>query len=714
VVSSVAVNRRKIMQVIVWTFIVCLNLLMIYYRVRDGVPMGEDSSSHVYKILYAYNNYKENGTIPAWSDLWYGGHPFLLFYPPLSYWLVLALALLGLDPVVAYKLLDALSFIIAPIAVYFLSKEADLTENERLTASLLYALTPIVAENYLFFDRFPTTLSIPIVCIFLVYLSRTLTEGRLKDMSTLTMLSAIIMLVHHLSAYCVIIIVATFFLSYYLPRRNAMRMAKIASFTSIGSVLLSSFWLVPFLSSIEHQEANPFVNFNLFYNYTELLRFGYVVFLLGGLQFFLAILQIRRTFFSQTNKFRNFGTKLVILFTLGALSGTYGTLSENALFTTAGQICVAISLATLLIILISTKISGSGTKEYFTQATAIWFVVFLWLGLGQHALLIQALPFWKSLDSLRFLLYASIAQAILAGKYLTGLLKGEKATTGVSVLKNKSRKLTVSLLTTVVLASTVLGAVSAGLNNLTPNTETPPEMIKYFKESSVNARILPIECPKWIYILPTQTRKPIIDGWFPQEKILKPLLPINDYRINDLIDYPEEERIRIWQSLISNHTRLGINWIMIGNERLRFLVDGNPEFRLALTTDTIAIYEAKESVSLIETHPHKALSNMTITQPQPDEIHISIRNLEEPTTITIKQAYMPYWEAHANNGINIEVKEDEDGYILLIIPPAANTEVNIRFSYSKGTMLHLVSAAAMLAFSLLIINDLRKKRRQAS
>jgi len=707
----VAFDRKKIMQGIAWTFIACLNLLIIYYRVIDGVPMGEDSSSHLYKILYAYKNIKENGTIPAWSDLWYGGHPFLLFYPPLSYWLVLALALLGLDPLVSYKLLDALSFIVAPIAVYFLAKEADLAENERLTASLLYALTPIVAENYLFFDRFPTTLSIPIVCVFLVFVSRTLTEGKLRDMAALTMLSAMIMLVHHLSAYCVIIIVATFFLSYYLHRRNAIRMAKIASFTSLGCILLSSFWLIPFLSSIEHQEANPFVNFNLFYNYTELLRFGYVVFLLGALQFFLAILQIRRTFFSQTNKFRNTGKKLIVLFTLGALLGTHGTISENALFTTAGQTCVAISLATLLIILISTKTSGIGTKNYFTHATAIWFVVFLWLGLGQHALLIQAIPFWKSLDSLRFLLYASIPQAILAGKYLTGLLKGEKATTGISVQKTKSRKLTVFLLTTVVLASTVLGCLSAGLNNLTPNTEIPPEMIKYFKESPVNARILPIECPRWIYILPTQTRKPIIDGWFPQEKILKPLLPINDYRINDLIDYPREERTRIWQSLIRNHTRLGINWIMIGNESLRFLVEGNPEFRLALTTHSIAIYEATEPASLIETHPHNAISNMTITQPQPDEIHIIIGNLEEPTTITIKQAYMPYWEAHANNGINIEVKEDEDGYILLIIPPTANTEVDIRFSYSEENILYIVSTTAMLAFSLLIIKDLRKKRK---
>ena len=707
-----AFNRKKLTQSAVWAFIACLNLLIVYNRVTDGIPMGEDSSSHLYKILYAYKNYRENGSIPAWSDLWYGGHPFLLFYPPLSYWLVLALTLLGLDPVAVYKLLNALSYIAAPLVVYFLAKEADLGENERLAASLLYALTPIVVENYLFFDRFPTTVSIPIVCVFLIYLTRSLREEKTGDLPVLTTLSAAIILVHHLSAYCALLIAAIFILSHYLHRRNAMRIAKIASFTSIGCILLSSFWLVPFLSSTKYQEANPFVNFNLLYNYTELMRFGYIVFLLGTIQFFLAILQIRRVFFSRPkNKSRNIGRKLVILFTLGALSGTYGTVSENVFFTVAGQICVATSLGTLLIILISTKNKGGEKENYFTHAATIWFVVFLWLGLGQHALLIQALPFWKKLDSMRFLLYASIPQAILAGKYLTRLIQRGIAIPRTSILKTRSRELTAILLCAAAFTSAVFGGLSANLNNLTPNTDIPPEIIEYFEDSPVNARILPIECPKWIHILPTYTWKPIIDGWFPQGKILKPLLSIKDYRINDLMDYPPEERNRIWQGLIRNHTKLGINWIMIGDESLRFLVEGDPEFRLAFTTDSIAIYEATDPVYLIEVYPHKAISNMTITQPQPDEIHISIGTIEEPTKLTIKQAYMPYWEAASNSGISVEIEEDEDGYILLLIPSTANTEVKIKFSYTKGTTLHLVSVATMLVISLLIIKDLRKKRK---
>jgi hypothetical protein len=149
---------------------------------------------------------------------------------------------------------------------------------------------------------------------------------------------------------------------------------------------------------------------------------------------------------------------------------------------------------------------------------------------------------------------------------------------------------------------------------------------------------------------------------------------------------------------------------MIGDESLRFLVEGKPEFRLAFTTNSIAIYEATDPVYLIEAYPHKAISNMTITQPQPDEIHISIGTIEEPTKLTIKQAYMPYWEDASNSGIDVE--EDEDGYILVLIPPTSNTEVKIRFSYTKETTLHLVSVATMLVISLLIIKDLRKKRKE--
>jgi len=334
----------------------------------------------------------------------------------------------------------------------------------------------------------------------------------------------------------------------------------------------------------------------------------------------------------------------------------------------------------------------------------------LWLGLGQHALLIQALPFWKKLDSMRFLLYASIPQAILASQYLTRLIRKGIAIPRTSTIKFRSRELTVFLICAAALTSTVLGGFSTNLNNLTPNTDIPPEIIEYFYESPVNARILPIACPKWIHILPTYAWKPIIDGWFPQGKILKPLLPIKDYRINDLMEYPKEERNRIWQGLISNHTRLGINWVMIGDESLQFFVEGNPEFRLVFTIDSIAIYEATDPVHLIEAYPQSAISNMTITQPRPDEIDISIRNIEETTKLTIKQAYMPYWEDSSNSGISVE--EDEDGYILLIIPPTANKEVKIKFSYMKEATLYLISAATMLVISLLIINDLRKKRKE--
>ena len=692
-----------------WASILCLNALSAYYRLMDGIPMGEDSSSHLYKVLYAYENYRECGAIPAWSDLWYGGHPFLLFYPPLSYWLTLALALLGTGPILAYKLLDAAFYIVTPIAVYLLAREVNLGRDEGLVASLLYSLTPIVMENYLFFDRFPTVMSIPIVCTFLVYLSRSLKGGRTRDVCILTLLSAMILLTHHLSAYCAAIAAAIFTLSHYLHRRDAMRMAKPALFAPLGSLLISSFWLFPFLSSMGYQEANPFINFNLLYNYTELLRLGYLVLLLGAAQFFLAIMRIREAFFSRPKGMLGaIGRGLAVLFVLGASSGTYGTISGSEPLTIAGQACVAISLGILLIILISAEIRGTGS--YLTRAIAIWFMSFLWLGLGKHAFLVQALPFWEKLDSMRFLLYASIPQAILAGEYVTGLIRR-----GIDVPRMTKRaisiKLTATILCAAITTSLILGGVSANLNNLTPNTDIPPEIVEYFKENPVEARILPIGCPKWVYLLPTYTKKPIIDGWFPQGKVLKPLLMIRDYRINDLMDYPPEERDRIWQDLIRKHARLGINWIMIGKEEFRHLVEGNADFKLALKIGPIEVYEATRQVSLIEARPPDAIDNIKVTRLRADEILIDISGLESETELTIKQAYMPYWKVSSSDGLSVEVKEDEYGYLTLLIPPTSNAEVKMRFSYVDGVWLYLLSAAAALVISLLIIRDLWKERK---
>ena len=699
------VTSNQKLRFAVWIFVACFNAFFILQKLFNGLPMGEDATSHLYKILYSYQNYKATGVIPAWSNLWYAGHPLFLYYPPLSYYLVLAVSLIGFDPTGTYKVVDAFFFIIAPIAVYFLAKKLQLNEKESLAAALLFTVSPSVIENYYFFDRYPTTISIPLIAVFIILLIRVLENARLSDVSLLTLTSAIIILTHHLSAYLLILVVPIFALC-LMTRKNLYHASAALILTATGSFLASAFWLIPFIDAMKYEQANPFVNHNLYINYIDIPHLGHVLFILGAIQFLSALIMIGLHFFGKTTDGRRILLATVLLFSLGALSSTFFSIP-------IGQILIASGLTVALITIVKNRLSNPDDSDRGVSSCAILFLISFWLSLGSYGLIIQTLPFWQKLDNMRFFLYASIPQAILAGKYLTGALEKGGFPISRSYTIKFDRKVLTALICVGALVSFSFGAVATGLNRATPNTDIPKDVVEYFKSNLKEGRILPIECPKWIYVLPVYTDKPIIDGWFPQCKILKPLLAINDYRINDLVDYPLNTRIEIWRELISNYTQLDIKWIMIGNASFNYLADENPNFSLAFASGEIRIYEAKENLSLIETNPQDAVNSILVIRPKPDEIQIIVQKLDKPTTLIIKEAYMPYWTATSSDNKTIKLYADPIGYITVEIPPTTNTKITLNFSYQNSESLNLVSSATFITLLLIpIISEAKRRLRK--
>ncbi len=677
----------------------CFNAFFIIQRFAAGLPLGEDATSHLYKIIYACKSFQATGSIPQWSNLWYAGHPIFLYYPPLSYFLVLGVTLIGLDSVTAFKIVDAFFFLIAPLTIYFLARKLQLSKNESLLSALLFTVTPSVVENYYFFDRYPTTISISLIALFIIFFIRVLEKGKLSDMSLLAALSAITVLVHPLSAYALLLIVACFAL-YYVTRQSFHQISKLI-LAAVGAFLASAFWLLPLVDAMQYQSENPFTNHSLYINYIDVPHLGHVIFLFGIFQFLSSLAIIRLRFFDNLNNGKQRVTVSLTLFILGALSSTFFSIQ-------VGQLLIAAGFIMVLFTLLQNRSVDSQNVNQSLLSCAFWLILFFWLSLGSNALLIQALPFWQKLDNMRFFVYASIPQAILAGKYLSSLL--EKTAIPISNVHSIAinRKSAVTLICLGIIVSFSFGAVAANLNRATSNTEIPQDIIQYFGNSSEEGRILPIECPKWIHLLPVFTDTPLIDGWFPQAKVLKPLLEINDYRINDLIDHSPEERVEVWQTLISNYKELGINWVMIGNNRLYYLMEDNSDFYLAFSSEQIRIYEAEASPSLVETYPQDAMQNLTVTQRKPDEILITIQNLDEPTTIIIKQAYMPYWTATSNSNSPVQLGEDLTGYIEVKVGPAENSEVTLNFSYQQGEHLYMVS---IIVFATLFLIPLFSKLR---
>ena len=118
-----------------------ISLTVTVPRFGPGIPMGVDTTSHLYKILFLQYWWKV-GLNPFWSSDWYAGSPALLLYPPLSYYLTAGVAMLGVGPLLAYKLVDALFYSLTPLLIYFLCKELGFQRGESAEEHYSSACSP--------------------------------------------------------------------------------------------------------------------------------------------------------------------------------------------------------------------------------------------------------------------------------------------------------------------------------------------------------------------------------------------------------------------------------------------------------------------------------------------------------------------------------------------------------------------------------------------
>lgn len=146
------------------------NALVTVPRLGVGIPLGIDSTSHLNKILFIYTSFRELGYVSSWSPDWYCGTPFLMLYPPLAYYLVFLISLSGSGVLLAYKAADVLFYVLTPITVFLLSRRLGLDAPRSITAAAVFSATPVVMENYVFFDRYPNIVTLPASILFIASL----------------------------------------------------------------------------------------------------------------------------------------------------------------------------------------------------------------------------------------------------------------------------------------------------------------------------------------------------------------------------------------------------------------------------------------------------------------------------------------------------------------------------------------------------------------
>jgi hypothetical protein len=255
--------------------------------------------------------------------------------------------------------------------------------------------------------------------------------------------------------------------------------------------------------------------------------------------------------------------------------------------------------------------------------------------------------------------------------------------------------------------------VNGVLPYTTANTEIPPQVLDYFRSQPGQGRILGVNVPFWIYLLPMYVNKPIIDGWYPQTKLVNPLVEINDYRFDDLETAPTPAfRFGEWRSLIAQSQLLEISWVIVGdNGTLAGALMAGTNFTEQLTVPyggvQLIIFKSLEPPSLVDGEVHVT----NISRPNPDQIKISIDSIQAPTAILVKEAYFPTWRA-TSNGAPLGVDKDASTGYILLIAPAGTHEVTL-YQNATNTLWNGVSAAALiLIVAFAVATQLHRKRKR--
>jgi hypothetical protein len=667
-VKGSLMKKETLTSLIFFTALISIGIISSYQRFFAGLPMGIDSPSHMFKILYLNQVFDNHGYIPAWCADWYGGTPFLHFYPPLSYLLTSAVSMLGLGPILAYNIVETFFYIITPLTIYFLSQSLGFKKNQSIIAGLTYSLTPIVLENFLFYDRFTTIISVPLLCLFLISVIKALDSKKQHFLIASCLLMTTIILIHHLTVYALGITLLLLFGMHYLKTGDIKIILKCSVFAVLVPIFLSAFWLFPFINSL-------FIVDNPFYNRSNVTNFLspqglFIVILTLGLQFLLALSEItsylhrREKGFNQTETFKLLLPSILVL--VGSI------LSITSLET--GQIIAILGFTSFLILFFKRIKKGMFNTNFCT----IWFLTFLWLSLGFYGVLFRLFPLSQKLDVLRFQLYLSIPQSILTGSFVAKLLPNRVFRNRLYHKMNLWKKVKPLLLVTVLTTILISSFWITKNRTYRSNTLIPPEIIGFLESNSKNGRILPIKCPHWIYVLPYYTEQPLIDGWYPQEKLLRPLLAINDYQINTLNMYEREEQIQIWSSIIDNSSRLGLKWVMIGQQEFNFIMNNHSSYNLVFKTESITIYEFQEDISLLEVDRLDSLDKISFDYFSPEQMILTIENLTNKINIVIKIAYFPGWIAEANDK-SIAISETADGFISFSLEPATSYSLNLTY-----------------------------------
>lgn len=215
-------------------FVIILKLWKSY-PLSNLVPLfSSDFASHIFKIQYLI----EYG-ISGWNYFWYGGFPFLKFYPPLSYMIAASIGELT-GAIFAYNLVFDIAWVLTPVAFYLFLREYGLNKKQIIFSLIFFSLLP---SSSVFFKNgnMPLMLSFLLSVLFWRSVKRAFEKKENVGFSIIFLSFAL--LSHVLIGFLSVLLVTVWFLTSYFKKDN---ITKLFSIFLISGIIVS-FWYLPFI-----------------------------------------------------------------------------------------------------------------------------------------------------------------------------------------------------------------------------------------------------------------------------------------------------------------------------------------------------------------------------------------------------------------------------------------------------------------------------------
>jgi hypothetical protein len=188
--------------------------------IARGEPTIADTKTHISRA-WIWEESLRAGRMPVWTDLWYGGFLIDQHYPPLSHILVAVMALPGISPFLAAKLVVWLASVIGAVGFGIWCHSFHRSPQSGVLGGVIYSLLPTIDAAWMWQGRLPGVVLMGILPWAFLAVHRLANRGSGRRAAAgLALCLGAIVLAHALQARLAFVMLAVYSIAEFIARRG--------------------------------------------------------------------------------------------------------------------------------------------------------------------------------------------------------------------------------------------------------------------------------------------------------------------------------------------------------------------------------------------------------------------------------------------------------------------------------------------------------------